>query len=138
MIKIKLIIEAGESNGVLNLLITDNKKTIELKPKIKSGLNEIDFKLETPNVLIFEVSGKTPRDTVIDKASNKILRDKYLKVLGFHIDDKPLDTHKVQQMFVLDSEKNGKIQSSYWGFNGTVAFELTHKDSLALHLANKL
>ena len=43
MIKIKLVIEAGESNGVLNLLITDNKKTIELKPKIKIGVNEIDF-----------------------------------------------------------------------------------------------
>ena len=139
MTKINLIVEAGESNGLMMLDISDSTNTVLSTPNLKSGVNDIEVEVKTPCVLLLHVSGKNPnRDTLVDPATHKVVKDKYLKILDVYIDNKPLDRNKVQQMFVLESESKGKINTSYWGFNGIVSFELLHKDSLELHLANIL
>jgi len=139
MTKINLIVEAGECNGLMKLDISDSTNTILSTPNLKSGVNDIEVEVKTPCVLLLHVSGKNPnRDTLVDPATHKVVQDKYLKILDVYIDNKPLDRNKVQQMFVLESESKGKINTSYWGFNGIVSFELLHKDSLELHLANIL
>ena len=139
MTKINLIVEAGECNGLMKLDISDSTNTILSTPNLKSGVNDIEVEVKTPCVLLLHVSGKNPnRDTLVDPATHKVVQDKYLKILDVYIDNKPLDRNKVQQMFVLESESKGKINTSYWGFNGIVSFELLYKDSLELHLANIL
>jgi len=139
MTKINLIVEAGECNGLMKLDILDSIDTVLYNPKIKNGTNNIELEVKTPCVLFLKVYGKNRnRDTLVDPATHKVVKDKYLKILDVYIDNKPLDRNKVQQMFVLESESKGKINTSYWGFNGIVSFELLHKDSLELHLANIL
>ena len=139
MTKINLIIEAGECNGLMKLDILDSNDTVLYKPEIKNGTNNIEIEVKIPCVLFLKVYGKNHnRDTLVDPATHKVVKDKYLKITDVYIDNKPLDKNKVQQMFVLESENNGKIHTSYWGFNGTVSFELLQEDSLELHLANML
>ena len=139
MTKINFIIEAGECNGLMKLDILDSNDTVLYKPEIKNGTNNIEIEVKTPCVLFLKVYGKNHnRDTLVDPATHKVVKDKYLKITDVYIDNKPLDKNKVQQMFVLESENNGKIHTSYWGFNGIVSFELLQEDSLELHLANML
>ena len=139
MTKINLIIEAGECNGVMKLDVSSSAHTMLSTPEIKSGVNDLEVEVKTPCMLLLKVSGKDPdRDTLIDPATHRIVKDKYLKILDVYIDNKPLDRNKVQQMFVLESDTKGKINTSYWGFNGVVTFELLQEDSLELHLANML
>lgn len=140
MTKINLIIEAGEYNGLMKLDISITKDgTVLYNPEIKNGINNIEIEVKIPCVLFFKIYGKNPnRDTLIDPATHRVVKDKYLKITDVYIDNKPLDKNKVQQMFVLESENNGKIHTSYWGFNGIVSFELLQEDSLELHLANML
>ena len=136
MTKINFIIEAGECNGVMNAHITDSNETLSIVPSLKKGINNLEIVLDTPNTLKITLSGKTHRDTRIDPVTNNIIQDKYLKMIDVLIEGKPLDRNKVQQMFVIDTEKNGEIRTSYWGFNGTVAMDPEHEDPLHLHLYN--
>ena len=111
MTKINFIIEAGECNGVMNAHITDSNETLSIVPSLKKGINNLEIVLDTPNTLKITLSGKTHRDTRIDPVTNNIIQDKYLKMIDVLIEGKPLDRNKVQQMFVIDTEKNGEIRT---------------------------
>lgn len=136
MTKVNFIMEAGECNGVMDVTITDSNETLSISPRLQKGINNIEILLKTPNILKIDLCGKTHRDTRMDPVTKNIIQDKYLKMLDVLIEGKPLDRNKVQQMFVIDTEKNGKIRTSYWGFNGTVSMHLEHEDPLYLHLYN--
>lgn len=138
MINLKLHLDVGKSNGIMDLTITDhNGKAYEID-KLAEGKNTLEIGVDTPNKLTFNLSGKdNRRDTILDPSTGKISKDKFIKVLGVEIDGKPLNEHRVAQMFVLETEDQPKqINSAFWGFNGSVKFDLPHQDALDLHLAN--
>ena len=137
MIDVTIIIEAGYCNGLFDVKISDNNNNISFEPKLNPGLNEINLKLKLPNKLVFHLTGKNyKKDTIIDPVSKKIIQDRYIKIVDFKVDNKPFDENRIKQMFLLKSENNGIINSSYWGFNGFVEFDLPHDNSLDLHLSN--
>ena len=139
MINVKMTLEAGECNGIFCLRVADKENNISFQPDLRPGMNKLNLDVKTPNTLKFYLNGKDhKRDTVVDPISRKIVKDKYVKVVDFQIDNKPFDQNRIKQMFVLESENNGTIKSSYWGFNGCAEFDLPYEDSLDLHLSNLL
>ena len=66
----------------------------------------------------------------------QVLRDKYIRVTEFIVDQKPFDPNRIAQMFTLLTEHNETVYSSYWGFNGTVELDMPYKSSLEYHLSN--
>ena len=137
MIKIKLHLDVGESNGVMDLKITDHNSRTYHDNTLSQGKNIVELDVYTPNTLIFDLSGKNNRrDTVLDKRTGEIVRDKFIKMVGVEIDGKPLNEHRVAQMFTLKTETNEEIKSAFWGFNGRVYFDLPYEDALDLHLTN--
>ena len=137
MIDVKIILEAGECNGFFDLCILDQDKNILQRPILSSGKNEINFRCHIPNQLSFKLSNKNnKRDTVVDPLHGNVVRDKYIKVIDFYVDNKPLDRNRTKQMFTLVSENHGTIQSAYWGFNGTVDLDMPYKNSFEFHLSN--
>lgn len=133
-----MLVEAGECNGFFDLKIFDQQQTVQLNPEFKQGINEIILDLDLPNTLFFDLQGKNHDcDTEVDDKGN-IIRDKYLKVIEFLVDNKPVKSDKTKQMFILQSENNGEIHSSYWGFNGKVELDLTYESALDFHLSNLL
>jgi len=137
MMDVKIILEAGECNGFLDVCILDQHKNVLLKPQLNLGKNEINFRCELPNRLNFILSNKNNRrDTVVDPLHGGVVRDKYIKVIDFYVDHKPLDRNRTKQMFTLFTENNGTIQSAYWGFNGNVELMMPYKSSFEFHLSN--
>jgi len=137
MIDIKIILEAGECNGFLNLCILDQNKNVLQQPRFDLGKNEINFRCNIPNRLNFKLSNKNNnRDTVVDPLHGNVVRDKYIKIIDFYVDNKPLDRNRVKQMFTLVTEKNGTVQSAYWGFNGCVELDMPYNNSFEFHLSN--
>jgi 23S rRNA pseudoU1915 N3-methylase RlmH len=137
MIRLKFITEVGESNGVMRLDITDShNKNYDIRP-LEVGHNTTEITVEAPNKLFLKLTGKNNRrDTVIDKNTGKIIKDKFVKVIGLEIDGKPLGSHRVAQMFTLKNENNDEINSAFWGFNGMVELDIPYTDALDMHLAN--
>jgi hypothetical protein len=137
MIELTLIVEAGESNGLMSLVISDKVgKVYQIKP-LCEGKNQIEIAVETPNKLIFTLTGKNNRhDTLLDSKTGTIIKDKFIKITGVEIDGKPLNENRVAQMFTLRTQENREINSAFWGFNGCVEFDLPYADSLDLHLTN--
>ena len=77
MINLLLHLEVGESNGVMNLTIVDQHDKIYLSDKLSEGKNVVELDVDTPNKLVFNLSGKNNRkDTILDKSTGKILKDK--------------------------------------------------------------
>ena len=137
MTDVSLTLEAGEWNGIFDLTISDMHNNIAIKPSLSKGVNKVDLKLELPNKLIFELNGKNNEsDTLVDTLSGQVLRDKYIRVTEFIVDQKPFDPNRIAQMFTLLTEHNETVYSSYWGFNGTVELDMPYKSSLEYHLSN--
>jgi hypothetical protein len=137
MINFKITIQAGESNGVMSLTIDDVRKNNYPVETLVEGTNIISFDVSVPNKLIFTISGKdNKKDTVLDKGTGEIIKDKFVKVGGLDIDGKPLNKHRVAQMFVLKTVDGDEIKSAFWGFNGTVELDLPYEDALDFHLSN--
>jgi len=137
MINLLLHLEVGESNGVMNLTIVDHHDKIYWSDKLSEGKNVVELDVDTPNKLVFNLSGKNNRrDTILDKSTGKILKDKFIKITSVEINGKPLNKNVVAKMFVLHTESKEQINSSFWGFNGSVDFDLPYADALDLHLTN--
>lgn len=137
MIEFKITIQAGESNGVMALAINDIRKKSYPVEALVEGTNVISFEVVVPNKLIFSVSGKNNRrDTVVDKETGEIIQDKFIKVIGLEVDGKPLNEHRVAQMFMLKTVDGDKINSAFWGFNGMIELDLPYEDALDFHLNN--
>ena len=137
MIKLLLHLEVGECNGVMDFKITDVKNRDYEIGKLSPGENIVELDVDTPNKLVFSLSGKQKgRDTILEKGTGKIVQDKFIKITSVEIDSKPLTPHRVAQMFVLHTETKEQINSAYWGFNGHVNFDLPYEDALDMHLSH--
>ena len=137
MIGIKILLEAGECNGFFDMAVQDHLGNILSDPKLHSGTNTVEFRCSLPNTLRFVLSGKdNRRDTVVDPIHGSIIQDKFVNVLDFYVDNKPLNVNKTKKLFTLHTEDDVKIRSSYWGFNGTVDLDMPYKNSFEFHLSN--
>ncbi len=81
MIKLLLHLEVGECNGVMDFKITDvNSRDYEID-KLCPGENIVELDVDTPNKLMFSLSGKQKgRDTILEKGTGKIVKDKFIKI----------------------------------------------------------
>jgi hypothetical protein len=137
MTEIELVLEAGECNGLMTISITDKNKSFVSRPTLHEGVNKIKLSTIMPNTLIISLDNKNNRkDTILDSQSQKVIKDKYVKVIDFIMDGKPFPKDRVSQMFEIKTRSNGTIKTSYWGFNGEVTLDLPHDDSLKTHLSN--
>jgi hypothetical protein len=137
MTDIVLQLEIGECNGTMQIVVTNERGTVKVNPVLTEGVTTVKFDTEIPDKVYIQLSGKdNRRDTIIDPQSQKVIKDKYIKVIELKVDGKPLPQSKVQQMFNLETDKHGTINSSYWGFNGKVVMDFPYSDSLEYHLQN--
>ena len=137
MIDLKITLEAGKSNGLMSITINDIQGNNYPVGALVEGTNIISLNVTTPNKLILTILGKNnKRDTVLDNVTGAIIKDKFVKVVSLEIDGKPLNEHRVAQMFVLKTINGNDVNSAFWGFNGTVELDLPYKDSLDFHLSN--
>ena len=137
MINVALQLEIGECNGTMQMVVTNERGTIKIKPTLDEGITTIKFETQMPDKVYLQLSGKdNRRDTIMDSQSQKVIKDKYIKVVELKVDGKPLPQSKVQQMFNLQTDGYGSIKSAYWGFNGKVVMDFPYPDSLEYHLQN--
>lgn len=132
---LKLTFEIGHLNGLsMSLRFNNDQQYDQFDDKIFYYTTSIHF----PTTIVIDVFNKGPQDTVVDQTGN-IIADKYIKLIGIELDGVSADNYYLNEKIVLVKSNNEIVNSSYWGFNGTVTLNFNETNSFywILHSFNQ-
>lgn len=106
------------------ILIDDKVYSVPCEWSGDVGQGTVQVPVTLPSKLIISLSGKGPNDTLVDDQGN-ITQDCYAKLTDVYIDSFRLShDHFLHKKIILQTENGQAINTSYFGFNGTVQMDL--------------
>ena len=114
---------------------------IFINDQLKGDYNQFDgdhatFKqmIDWPSVVKIVLTNKNNLcDTEVD-SHGKVIADKYIELKEIIVDRIPVNQSVISAIRLTTTDT--VINSSYWGFNGTVCINLDQTDSFEWHLRN--
>jgi len=122
------------TNGKMRLFC-DDQEIIPVK-----GKGKIHKKINLPTSLWLKVSGKNEdKDTRLK--DGEIIKDRHIRLINVSIDGIRPPTNFIRRwplLHVGGRNRNQKIYSHYWGFNGEIELEFNGQDKMTWLLGTNL
>jgi hypothetical protein len=134
--EIELEFKIGHCNGTMNMQIfVDDMPTADYQG-FKTDSLVVKQAVNWPAIMKIVVSNKNLScDTKVDN-NGTILEDKFIELTKIIVDRVDASTNYIKSI-VLDTGED-KINSNYWGFNGTVNLCFDQSDSFTWHLQQRV
>lgn len=128
-------------NRAMNMAISVNTKIIEKFENLSMETLQVCFEVDLPGVIVFEVSGRHPTDTLIDKHGN-IVKDVYIQlrqIILHEIDDLSIPAWSLPQShaYFLTDDQTRMSDITFWSRNGKFTINIDRTDILIWLLDHK-
>lgn len=125
---VTLDFEVSHVHGRSMSLTIETDQGIEHFDQLDKGRFQHSIPIQFPTKFNIVVSGKGPHDTLVDQ-NGAIVGDMYVKLNQLLVDGIPCSTNYVHEL-VNCTESGNNVQTNYWGFNGTVKLDFSHKNAM--------
>lgn len=123
---VTLDFEVSHVHGRSMSLTVETDHGIEHFDQLVEGRFQHSVSIQFPTKFNIVVSGKGPNDTLVDQSGN-IIGDMYIKLIKVSVDGIPCSTNYVHEVVNCTTDGN-RVQTNYWGFNGTIKLDFSHKN----------
>jgi hypothetical protein len=132
--ELELKFKIGHNNGSMHMQIFINDQLKGDYNQFNSDHATFKQMIDWPSVVKIVLTNKNNLyDTKVD-SYGKVIADKYIELKEIIVDRIPATQSVIADIRLITIDN--VINSSYWGFNGTVCINLDHSDSFEWHLKN--
>lgn len=124
----------GQCNGSMMVQVSANDQPLITFADVTDEFIEYSTTINLPTSVIFSLSNKNLKDTVVNDGI--IVADKYVQLQELKLGRIPLNPATLHNVCVY-TNKHGETKNTFWGFNGTVSIDFNDDYFIKWHLKNK-